>query len=578
MDIPGGPLTLAGVFLMGLGLNLTPCVYPMMSVTVSLFGGRKHHHLAAFLHAAIYVLGICFTYSVLGAVAALTGGMFGALLQSRWVLLAISLILAALALSMFGLYTFQAPAFVLNKAKAVHPHGLLKYFVSGLFVGIFAAPCIGPPILALLTFVGTRGDPWFAFWIFFVLSLGLGLPYLILGTFSGLLHRLPKSGVWLVWIERLFGVLLLVLAGFYLILALNPAWLKWLLPASLVFAGLYLGFLERDGDQYPVFRRLKRIGGVLAIAAGLTLPFSGPKETMVWASYAPEMLAEAKTGQRPVILDFYADWCIPCHELDQFTYSDKSVILALDGFTRLKVDLTRPDSPEAKQTIERFDILGLPTIVFLDPAGEEIKEARVTGFIPPEDMLLILNSPRLQRDLSEKNEQKDILFHPELSEGSELIGKSAEPWEVRDWLHSEPLKLADLKGKVLLVRFWTAPGCPFCAASAPALNEFYEKYHDQGLEVIGFYHHKSAEPLSVEDVEVYAKEFGFQFPIAIDYDWKTLRNWWIDGHEKGWTSVSFLIDKEGIIRHIHPGGQYLKGDRDYIQLEARIQQLLEESP
>ncbi|PIW64933.1 MAG: hypothetical protein COW12_04255, partial [Candidatus Omnitrophica bacterium CG12_big_fil_rev_8_21_14_0_65_45_16] len=181
--------------------------------------------------------------------------------------------------------------------------------------------------------------------------------------------------------------------------------------------------------------------------------------------------------------------------------------------------------------------------------------ARVTGFIPPEDMLMILNSPRLKKDVTANR-----------VEGSELIGEAAEPWEVRDWLHSEPLKLADLKGKVLLVRFWTAPGCPFCAASAPALNKFYEKYHDQGLEVIGFYHHKSAEPLSVEDVEVYAKKFGFQFPIVIDYDWKTLRHWWIEDREERWTSVSFLIDKEGIIRHIHTGGQYVKGDRDYIQL------------
>src|SRR3989338_7878359 len=159
-------------------------------------------------------------------------------------------------------------------------------------------------------------------------------------------------------------------------------------------------------------------------------------------------------------------------------------------------------------------------------------------------------------------------------ERDDLIGEPAQEWQVREWMNSNPLQLKDLRGKIVLVRFWTAPGCPFCAASAPALNEFYEKYHDQGLEVIGFYHHKSAEPLSVEDVEAYAKKFGFQFPIAIDYDWKTLRSWWIDGHEKGWTSVSFLIDKEGIIRHIHPGGQYVKGDRDYIQLEARIQQLL----
>jgi thioredoxin:protein disulfide reductase len=397
MDIPGGSLTLVGIFLMGLGLNLTPCVYPMISVTVSVFGGTRHHHFEAFLHALVYVLGICFTYSLLGAVAALTGGLFGALLQNRWVLLTVSFMLLALALSMFGVFTFQAPAFVLNKVKAVHARGLLKYFVSGLFVGIFAAPCIGPPILALLTFVGTRGDPWFAFWTFFVLSLGLGMPYLILGTFSSLLHRLPKSGVWLVWVERLFGFLLLVLAAFYMILALNAVWLKWLLPAALVAGGVYLGFLERDGDQYPFFRRIKRIAGVLAVIAGLALPLTGSNQVILWETYAPAKLDRAKDSQQPVILDFYADWCVSCHELDQFTYSDARVIKAMEGFTRLKVDLTDPDTADAGKAMKRFSILGVPTIVFFDQDGKEIEEARVAGFIPPEEMLKILKSPRLRK-------------------------------------------------------------------------------------------------------------------------------------------------------------------------------------
>jgi len=161
-------------------------------------------------------------------------------------------------------------------------------------------------------------------------------------------------------------------------------------------------------------------------------------------------------------------------------------------------------------------------------------------------------------------------------EGDELIGKSAQEWEVQGWMNSKPLQLKDLRGEVVLVRFWTAPGCPYCAASAPALNEFYDKYHDQGLEVVGFYHHKSPEPLKIEDVKHYAGKFGFNFPIAIDYDWKTLRNWWLDADERRWTSVSFLIDRRGIIRHIHPGGQYVEGDADYISIQKAIEHLLAE--
>jgi len=158
-----------------------------------------------------------------------------------------------------------------------------------------------------------------------------------------------------------------------------------------------------------------------------------------------------------------------------------------------------------------------------------------------------------------------------------LIGTKAKAWDVKHWLHSEPLRLEDLAGHVILVRFWTAPGCPFCAASAPALNEFYENYHDRGLKVLGFYHHKGSSPLDPEEVEAFAEKLGFRFPIAIDENWKTLRDWWLDANESQWTSVTFLIDKQGMIRTIHPGGQYVKGDEDYAILKSKIEVLLLDS-
>jgi len=320
MDIPGGSLTVLGIFLMGLGLNLTPCVYPMISVTVSVFGGQKEvHHWRAFGKSIIYVLGIATMYSVLGVIAALTGELFGALLQNRWVLLGIAIALLILALSMFGIYTFQMPTRLINKIRGQHKMNLLGIYLSGLFVGIFAAPCIGPPIIALLAFVGTRGEPAFAFMIFFVLSLGLGAPYVILGTFSSLLHRLPKSGVWMVWVERLFGMILLSLAAFYALLAFRPGGLVLWLPVSIIATGAYLGFIEKAGDEELHFRWFKRSIGTAAILIGFLLPLLGPKESLVWAHYTPELLAETKQSKKPVIMDFYADWCLPCHELDQFT-------------------------------------------------------------------------------------------------------------------------------------------------------------------------------------------------------------------------------------------------------------------
>src|SRR6185436_8775492 len=120
---------------------------------------------------------------------------------------------------------------------------------------------------------------------------------------------------------------------------------------------------------------------------------------------------------------------------------------------------------------------------------------------------------------------------------------------------------------------WTAPECQYCKATAPALNEFYTAYHKDGLEVLGFYHHKSRSPLRVDDVKTISDQFGFKFPVAVDPNWQTLHRWWLDQGDPGWTSVSFLIDRKGVIRHIHPGGQYVKGDADYNAMKGKIEEL-----
>lgn len=155
------------------------------------------------------------------------------------------------------------------------------------------------------------------------------------------------------------------------------------------------------------------------------------------------------------------------------------------------------------------------------------------------------------------------------------IGSRAPEWQAADWLNSRPLKLADLRGKVVLVRWWTE-GCPFCRATAPALNEFYDQFHSRGLEIVGLYHHKSRPPMNADRVHQYAKNLGFKFPVAIDHQWRTLKEWWLDGSDQQWTSVSFLIDRRGIVRHIHPGGQYVKGDDDYRVMKRKIEELLAE--
>lgn len=161
-------------------------------------------------------------------------------------------------------------------------------------------------------------------------------------------------------------------------------------------------------------------------------------------------------------------------------------------------------------------------------------------------------------------------------EGEELLGTRPPEWTAERWLNSEPLTLERLRGRVVLVRFWTGPGCPYCRASAPALNDFHDRFAADGLAVVGLYHHKGPGRVDPEAVARYARELGFAFPVAIDPDWRTLRAWWLDGHDRSWTSVTFLLDRRGVIRHIHPGGQYLQGDEAHKRLETAIELLLAE--
>ena len=385
----GQLLALMGVLVIGLALNLTPCVYPMLSVTVSLFGSREETRVGpSFGRALVYVAGIVTMYSLLGAAAAYTGALFGSWLQNPWMLAGIGILLLALALSMFGAYELRMPAALGARLGAAHGvSGLLGLYLSGLVVGLFAAPCIGPPIVGLLAFVGAQGDPLFAMSAFSTLGLGLGLPYLVLGTFSGLLGRLPRSGVWMVWVKKVFGVIMVGAALFYLGLAFTPGKALWAVPVTLLTGGLYLGFLDRSGAVSRTFTRLKWSVGTAAILAGLMGFAILNKPTITWQPYSEENLLAAQAQEKLVLLDFYADWCIPCLELDHITFADERVIRATEDFVRIKVDLTRYDSPESEALRERFDVVGVPTLVFLDRNGEEIHELRIVGFIGPDPFL-----------------------------------------------------------------------------------------------------------------------------------------------------------------------------------------------
>ena len=394
-EISNSPFIFISVFFLGLSLNLTPCVYPMLSITISLFRGSEgESHGRAFFKALAYMLGMVTMYSILGLVAAITGSFFGEWLQNFWVQLGTGILVIGLAFSMLGLYQFRLPAWLVPAYRGTAPGNLLSFFISGLLVGIIAAPCMGPAVLGLLAFVSAQQDMTFGFLLFFVMALGLGLPYLVLGTFSGLLKKLPRSGAWLVWFERLMGVVLLSFGIFYVAIAFKLPFLKWIVPGALVAGGLYLGWIERSARGTKRFFAFQRILGTLAIAFGLFLWIT-PKSGIVWEKYHAGILEEAAASGQPVVLDFYADWCIPCHELDQFTYSDPRVVKTLAHFRKIKVDTTSVDTDEIREAVRKFDIFGVPTVIFLNEKGLEAQDLRMNGYVSPEEFVKDVRSSRL---------------------------------------------------------------------------------------------------------------------------------------------------------------------------------------
>jgi len=380
----GGLVWFLALFVGGLALNLTPCVFPMLGVTVSVFGARRRERPAKVItHAFAYVLGIAITYSVLGVVAALTGGLFGAALQSPWVSIGLGVLFVVLSLSMFGLYEMQPPPWLLQRLGGADATSLLGIFLSGLAVGIIAAPCVGPFVVAVLALLAQRGDALFGFQTMFVMSLGLGLPYLFLALFSNLLQSLPRSGDWMLWVKQVFGVLLAGIGLNYVLVGLVPQFAAWVLPVALIAGGLFLGFVSRRGAAKPGFRRLKWAVGIAAVAGGILAGMALRVEGVRFQPYDEQAVQAALASGKPVMLDFSAVWCAPCHELDRYTFTDRRVIERARDFAAFKVDLTRYDSPGSKALRARFGVTGVPSVLFLAPGGSEVRAARVIGFLPP---------------------------------------------------------------------------------------------------------------------------------------------------------------------------------------------------
>ena len=385
------PLLLIGIFFAGFALNLTPCVFPLIPITVGFFTQQtKDREGSAFPLALAYVLGIAATYSVLGVLAALSGAIFGGALQSPWVVGLIVVVLLSLATSMFGLWELRVPGWA-QRASGGRT-GVFGALIMGLVMGFVAAPCIGPFVVGLLTYVGQKGDPLLGFLLFFTLALGLGVPYLILGTFTGAVNRLPASGMWMIGVRRVFGVILIAMAAYFAGPLMPGDWGRWLLAGVLVLGALYLLIVDRTGHEQPTIDRVMRLVSVVMLVVGVIMApgmdqaGSGEEADnadLEWQAFDAIEARAAIDGGAPVIIDFYADWCAPCRELDEKTFSDRKVRETLAGFSRFKVDLTR--SSEANQDLTaRFGVVGVPTVIVFE-GGEEV--FRITGFESPERFL-----------------------------------------------------------------------------------------------------------------------------------------------------------------------------------------------
>jgi thioredoxin:protein disulfide reductase len=405
-------LTFILVFLGGLALNLTPCIYPLIPITISYFGGQSQGKKGSVVaHAVLYVVGMAMTYSILGVIAAFTGSLFGAALQYPPVLIGIALVMVLLALSMFNVYELRVPVF-LNKFAGGSQKGFFGTFFMGLTCGIIAAPCIGPFVLGLLTYVGDRGNVLLGFSLFFVLALGLGVPFLFLGIFSGSLKRIPRSGAWMVWVRTIFGFILIAMAIYFLkTLFPNALFYNLALALTLAIAGVYMAWIEPTKTAGKAFPYIRNIFGVIFFVLALYTAATGiqgylddaiatrlqslssakgalvPGGAVSWQVYTEEKLAGAVRDGKPVFIDFFTDWCLECKEMDRLTFSDPGVVAVSRNFVMLRSNLTRDTDPALKDLYKKYQVRGFPTYVFLGADGKETTEIRLVGFEKKQDFV-----------------------------------------------------------------------------------------------------------------------------------------------------------------------------------------------
>ncbi|GHT93800.1 thiol:disulfide interchange protein DsbD [Betaproteobacteria bacterium] len=398
-------------FVAGLGLAFTPCVFPMLPILSSLIVGHAEHgkratvsKRRAFLLSLFYVLGMALTYAAAGVAAGLSGSLLSNALQNVWALSAFAGIFVLLAFAMFGFYTLQMPAALQSAFAACSRHfqggHFFAVFVMGALSALIVGPCVAAPLAGALIYISTSGDAVLGGAALFVMALGMGVPLLAVGLSAGAL--LPRAGAWMEQVKKGFGVLLLATAV-WLVSPVIPALAVMLAYASiLLVAAIYLHALDSLSTDAGGWRRFWKGVGVVMLLWGAALfvgALAGSRDPLQplailqsGGGSAPSPLlfervsdtaqldARLQNANRPVMLDFYADWCVSCKEMERFTFSDPAVREQLAGFIRLQADVTA-NSDADKTLLQRFGLFGPPGIIFFDARGQEIQGLRVVGFL-----------------------------------------------------------------------------------------------------------------------------------------------------------------------------------------------------
>jgi len=400
-------MVLGIAFITGLLLSFSPCTYPMIPITVSIFAGQSRSMGRGFILSLFYVGSMAVVYGIMGLIVSLVGGVFGAWLANPYVVISMSVVFVIFALSMFGLYNLEVPMALRNKLSSTEKKGGVGgVIILGAIAALVISPCVGPFVAGILAYISTFQDPIFGFLILFVFAIGLGTLYIIVGTFSSAISALPGAGGWMETVKKFFGFVLLMMALYFSRTIIPESVLVILTGLLLLALAVFGGGLDRLSSESSFFDRLKKFIGILAflvsiyllggslITNGFILPkmssigvSSSQEASIDWKTDLQSGLKLAKETDKPVLIDTWATWCANCKVLDKKTFHNETVIHESKRFVSLKIQLEKSGSPESKEFMKRFGMktYSLPTVLLLNSKGE-IAEI-ITGVIGPEEMI-----------------------------------------------------------------------------------------------------------------------------------------------------------------------------------------------